>query len=536
MLLAGGGGISLTLLLTPFVSHAPATPSGALLIGLQNLGFFAADLAITALLLTFPSGTLQRRWHGTALLILTALAVLTELLLLFAAPRMSIDRSGPTGVALANPLAIPGLASLEPVIEALWNSTLVWPLVGLVVLIDRIRTADRERRRELRPVLGGIAVLVLLVILQLLAIAAGLRLQDPRLRDRLPTRAGGVAGGAAGRDLRPHPGPRRGALSVAHPLAAAEDRVRPASSATSMTACSSSWSRSCRSRSWRGESSDAARPSRPLRSRHRRTGAGGDGELRELVSGIRPPVLKDAGVVAALEGRLAPLPADVELDARRRSGRWADTVEAALLRGVRGGHQRGEARAGARRCGAAAPTAATSWWWSCDDGPGLPRELAGRSRSDRAAGPGGDRRRHVHRGPRRLRRDAAGRPAARMSALRVVVADDNFLVREGIRRLLLDGDDVDVVADAASAPELLARVREHRPAAVLTDIRMPPHAGMDGVRAALTIRAELTGTGVVVLSQHADAAYARALFADGTAGLAYLLKETVATGTSWSGR
>jgi DNA-binding NarL/FixJ family response regulator len=114
-----------------------------------------------------------------------------------------------------------------------------------------------------------------------------------------------------------------------------------------------------------------------------------------------------------------------------------------------------------------------------------------------------------------------------MSALRVVVAEDNFLVREGVRRLLLDGDEIDVVADAATAPELLARVREQRPAAVLTDIRMPPHAGMDGVRAALAIRAELPGTGVVVLSQHADAAYAQALFADGTAGLAYLLKETV---------
>jgi DNA-binding NarL/FixJ family response regulator len=114
-----------------------------------------------------------------------------------------------------------------------------------------------------------------------------------------------------------------------------------------------------------------------------------------------------------------------------------------------------------------------------------------------------------------------------VSALRVVVADDNFLVREGLRRLLADGDDVTVVADAATAPELLARARQHRPAAVLTDIRMPPHAGMDGIAAALTIRSELPGTGVVVLSQHSEAAYAQALFVDGTAGLAYLLKEAV---------
>lgn len=114
-----------------------------------------------------------------------------------------------------------------------------------------------------------------------------------------------------------------------------------------------------------------------------------------------------------------------------------------------------------------------------------------------------------------------------MTALRVVLAEDNYLVREGVRRLLLDGGDVDVVADASSAPELLQKVREHRPDAVLTDIRMPPHHAMDGIEAALVIRSELPETGVVVLSQHADAAYARALFADGTAGLAYLLKERV---------
>lgn len=114
-----------------------------------------------------------------------------------------------------------------------------------------------------------------------------------------------------------------------------------------------------------------------------------------------------------------------------------------------------------------------------------------------------------------------------MSTLRIVVAEDNYLVREGVRRLLDDGDDVVVVADAASAPELLQRVREHRPDAVLTDIRMPPGQSMDGIEAGMQIRQEFPGVGVVVLSQHADAAYARALFRDGTSGLAYLLKERV---------
>lgn len=114
-----------------------------------------------------------------------------------------------------------------------------------------------------------------------------------------------------------------------------------------------------------------------------------------------------------------------------------------------------------------------------------------------------------------------------MSRLRVVLADDHYLVREGIRRLLSDGSDVEVVADAASAPELVAQVRRHHPAAVLSDVRMPPGHGMDGIESALLIRREMPGTGVVILSQHADASYARALFASGTDGLAYLLKERV---------
>lgn len=114
-----------------------------------------------------------------------------------------------------------------------------------------------------------------------------------------------------------------------------------------------------------------------------------------------------------------------------------------------------------------------------------------------------------------------------MTPIRVVIADDNYLVRAGVRRLLVEGREVDVVADAASAPELVAKVREHLPAAVLTDIRMPPHHRMDGIEAALALRAELPDVGVVVLSQHADASYAQALFRNGTAGLAYLLKERV---------
>lgn len=112
-------------------------------------------------------------------------------------------------------------------------------------------------------------------------------------------------------------------------------------------------------------------------------------------------------------------------------------------------------------------------------------------------------------------------------ALRVVVAEDSFVVREGLRRLLDDGDDVDVVGAVPTALELLRVVEHGGIDVVVTDVRMPPDHGTEGIQAARRIRADWPRIGVVVLSQHADASYAQALFADGTAGLAYLLKERV---------
>src|SRR5262245_61854775 len=109
--------------------------------------------------------------------------------------------------------------------------------------------------------------------------------------------------------------------------------------------------------------------------------------------------------------------------------------------------------------------------------------------------------------------------------LRVVIAEDNYLVREGTRKLLEDSGEVEVVAAGGDAGDLLAAVRRLAPDAVLTDIRMPPGHHMEGIEAAHTIRAEHPGLGVVVLSQHTDEAYAFALLGDGTAGLAYLLKD-----------
>jgi DNA-binding NarL/FixJ family response regulator len=112
--------------------------------------------------------------------------------------------------------------------------------------------------------------------------------------------------------------------------------------------------------------------------------------------------------------------------------------------------------------------------------------------------------------------------------LRVALAEDHHLLREGTRRLLEDTGEVDIVASCGNAAELVAEVDRVRPDVVVTDIRMPPDHFREGIDAAHEIRRRHAGVGVVVLSQYANSLYARALFADGTAGLAYLLKDRIA--------
>jgi DNA-binding NarL/FixJ family response regulator len=112
--------------------------------------------------------------------------------------------------------------------------------------------------------------------------------------------------------------------------------------------------------------------------------------------------------------------------------------------------------------------------------------------------------------------------------LRVVFAEDNYLVREGTAALFAETDSVELVAIATDLPELLAAVEAHEPDAVLTDIRMPPTNTREGIEAALRIRAQHPRTGVVVLSQFVEGDYVFDLLRNGAAGLGYLLKERVA--------
>jgi DNA-binding NarL/FixJ family response regulator len=109
----------------------------------------------------------------------------------------------------------------------------------------------------------------------------------------------------------------------------------------------------------------------------------------------------------------------------------------------------------------------------------------------------------------------------------VVLAEDNYLVREGTRRLLEEVPEISVLDAVGNATELLDAVARLSPDAVITDIRMPPSHHMEGIDAARRIRREHPGTGVLVLSQHADEAYAYELLQDGTTGVGYLLKERV---------
>ena len=112
-------------------------------------------------------------------------------------------------------------------------------------------------------------------------------------------------------------------------------------------------------------------------------------------------------------------------------------------------------------------------------------------------------------------------------ALRVLLADDNYLVREGLSALLAEADGVEVVGAVADPRALLAAVDVQRPDAVLTDIRMPPTFTGEGIAAARRIRAEHPSIGVVVLSQYVEGDDPYELLQDGVAGLGYLLKERI---------
>jgi DNA-binding NarL/FixJ family response regulator len=118
-------------------------------------------------------------------------------------------------------------------------------------------------------------------------------------------------------------------------------------------------------------------------------------------------------------------------------------------------------------------------------------------------------------------------PMTRVTPLRVVIADDAVLLREGLRRLLTDAD-FEVAGTAGDATELLQLVAALRPDVVLADIRMPPTQTTEGLQAAVEIRRQWPTTAVVVVSQHVETEHLFELLADDPRGVGYILKERVA--------
>ena len=114
-----------------------------------------------------------------------------------------------------------------------------------------------------------------------------------------------------------------------------------------------------------------------------------------------------------------------------------------------------------------------------------------------------------------------------VNTVRVALAEDNVLLREGMSRLVAANEDFELAGVAGDLPQLLALVKEREPDVVVTDIRMPPTGTDEGIKAAAWLREHFPRTGVVVLSQYVAPGYALALLEHGSAGRAYLLKERV---------
>jgi DNA-binding NarL/FixJ family response regulator len=121
-----------------------------------------------------------------------------------------------------------------------------------------------------------------------------------------------------------------------------------------------------------------------------------------------------------------------------------------------------------------------------------------------------------------------------MDALRVLIADDEVLLRAGIARLL-ERAGMEVVAEAGDADEALRAVVEHRPDVAICDVQMPPDGTDDGLRLAIAIRRDHPGTAVVVLTQFVEERYPLELIGDDAEGVGYLLKQRVADAASFAG-
>src|SRR5215510_8813574 len=112
--------------------------------------------------------------------------------------------------------------------------------------------------------------------------------------------------------------------------------------------------------------------------------------------------------------------------------------------------------------------------------------------------------------------------------MRIVIAEDSVLLRDGLTRLLADGGGFEVVAAVPDAEQLLKAVAEHQPDLAVIDVRMPPGFSDEGIKAALVIRRQYPDVALVVLSQYVEGSYATDLLSEATNSVGYLLKDRVA--------
>lgn len=246
-------------------------------------------------------------------------------------------------------------------------------------------------------------------------------------------------------------------------------------------------------------------------------------ELRHVVRGIHPPVLTDRGLAGAVRALAADVavPVMADLDGVEDGGGCPPRSRPPPISWS------------PRRSPTSASTAAPPPPGSASTGP---RPAAGdhrrrwsrrrgRTRRQRAGGHPAAGRRAGRRHPRQQpRRGADGHRSG--AAVRIVIAEDNALLREGLV-LLLTSSGHEVVADAAAGPEILPALLEHRPDVAVLDVRLPPTFRDEGLRAALAARAELPDLPILVLSQYVEETYAAELLARGARGIGYLLKDRV---------
>ncbi len=260
---------------------------------------------------------------------------------------------------------------------------------------------------------------------------------------------------------------------------------------------------------------------RALLNEARTTSSDALAELRDLVRGIHPPVLADRGLIGAVAGARAGRVRPGRGPLRHRGTVTGSGGVGGLLRGGRGDDQRAEARRRAPHLDHAGPAGRV-------DHRDHPRRRHRRRRSGRGHRPARHRtavvglRRHADDQKSARRSDRAGYGAA----VRVVLAEDLALLRDGLIRLL-EANDFEVVEAVDNGPSLLRALTTHKPDVAVVDVRLPPTFTDEGLRAAIEARRQVPGLPVLVLSQYVEQLYARELLADRSGGVGYLLKDRV---------